>query len=64
MLNLKTKCTLLSYDVIWPNKTYEKYISFIQHIKVNDYVIHYKVDSDKWSNIRIDPSNTENISNN
>ena len=61
MLNLQTKCTLLRYDVICPNKTYGKYISFIQPIKADDYVIHYKNNYDKWSNVRIYPYNTENF---
>ena len=54
MLNLQTKCTLLSYDFICPKKIYGNYISLIQHIKANDYILHYKDNYDKWYNIRID----------
>ena len=47
MLNQRIKYAVLSCEVIFPSKTYGKYVSRHQHTKDDDYVIQYEDDSEK-----------------
>ena len=61
MLNLSTKCIVLSCDVIWPNKTYGKYISRQEHTKAVSYILQDEDKSDKWYYVKIDTIKTEDV---
>ena len=59
MINLCTKLIVLSRDVIWTNKTYDKYISRQEHTKSDSYIIEDEGDSNNWAHKKIYPVKTE-----
>ena len=65
MLNICTKCTVLSHDVIRLNKTYGEYVSRKENTKADSFVLQNEDESYKWDRKKIDPVknevNTENI---
>ena len=60
MLNLFTKCNVISRDTIW-KKTYGKYVSIWEHTKAGSYILKDEDKSDKWYYLKMYPSNIEDI---
>ena len=61
MLNICSKCIILSRDVACLKNKYKKYISRWEQTKANSYIIQCEDNSNKCSHIGIDPTNTENF---
>ena len=61
MLNLRTKCIVLSHDIIWLNKTYSEYVSRQEYTKSDSYILQSEYESHKWYQVNIDNFKTEHI---
>ena len=65
MLNLRTKCIVLSHDIIWLNKTYGEYIPRKENTKADYYILKNEDRSYKLTHVKMDPfkneKNTENV---
>ena len=65
MLNIQTKCIILSRDVIWLTKIYGEYVSRELSIKEISHILQHEDDYYNWGNLKMDPvktkTNTENI---
>ena len=59
MLNLRTKCIVLSHDGICLNKTYSEYVSRKYHTKANSYILQDEEEYYKWAYVKIDTVMTE-----
>ena len=59
MLNLCTKCIVISCDVIWRNKTYGEYVPRKENTKVTIYIIQDKDKYYNWIFVKIYPVKTE-----
>ena len=62
ILNLHTKHLLRRHDDIQLEEKYGLYISRIQHMKANNYVLQEKYDSNKWVNLKTNLTTTEKMS--
>ena len=58
MLNLRTQFIVLSYDIMWINKTYCEYVSGQEHTKACSFILQHKYESNKWYHIWFDPFKT------
>ena len=59
MLNIRTKCIVLSCDVIWIKKTCGEYVSRKDHTKADSNILQDEDESNKWAYVKNDPVNNE-----
>ena len=51
MMNICTKCIVLSRYVIWLNKTYREYVSRKENTKADSYILKDEDESYNWAHI-------------
>ena len=52
MLNICTKCIVISCDFIWLNKNYGEYVSRKENTKANNYILQEEDDSYNWAHVK------------